>query len=227
MRQLQQANVSCDSPFSGGGVCSDYSNDCAAPGGPKIFQPRRVRRIFQVGRVQPNPTQPSLETLWASPGASPETRWTHAAPAYPPLVTPSSATCASALPAALVPERAHSPYVEAARCAGRRSHNDAGVVRNGRPVLPRVSGRRKIARSRWTLGLTDEQPGYLAASSHPVPWLSMVNAQGWLLVSLPSCTLLSTGRPVYARTGPVRIMPWHVQGRKWLYQSSFSLWLLT
>ena len=37
MRQVQQADVPCGRPLSGGGVCSDYSDDCAAPGGPKFF----------------------------------------------------------------------------------------------------------------------------------------------------------------------------------------------
>ena len=58
-------------------------------------------------------------------------------------------------------------------------------------------------------------------------WLSMVHAQGWFLVSLPTCTLGSAGRPVHVRTGPAGIMPWHVHGCTWLYQSTFSSWSLT
>ena len=59
MRQVQQADVSCGRPLSGGGVCSDYSDDCAAPGGPKFFNLTGPSRFSsRESPTQPNPPPP-------------------------------------------------------------------------------------------------------------------------------------------------------------------------
>ena len=73
MRQVQQADVSCDCPLCGGGVCSDYSNDCAAPGGPIFFNLTGSSRFSGRGSpTQPNPTGTFLLLLVLTARRDPE-----------------------------------------------------------------------------------------------------------------------------------------------------------